>query len=89
MPGKTVAITNKLGLHARAAAKFVQLASTFGCEINIKHGNREVSGKSIMGVMMLAAGMGTEIEIIANGTDEKQALDALENLLLGRFGENE
>jgi len=89
MPGKIVAITNKLGLHARAAAKFVQLASTFGCEINIKHGNREVSGKSIMGVMMLAAGIGTKIEIIANGTDEKQALDALENLLLGRFGENE
>ena len=89
MPGKTVTITNKLGLHARAAAMFVQLASTFGCEINIKHGTREVSGKSIMGVMMLAAGMGTEVEIIANGTDEKQALDALENLLLGRFGENE
>ena len=89
MPGKTVTIINKLGLHARAAAKFVQLASSFGSEINIKHGSREVSGKSIMGVMMLAAGMGSEIEIIANGEDENQALEALENLLLDRFGENE
>ncbi len=89
MPSRTITIINKLGLHARAAAKFVQLASSFGCEINIKHGNREVSGKSIMGVMMLAAGIGTEIEIIANGTDENRALDALENLMLNRFGENE
>ncbi len=89
MPSRTITIINKLGLHARAAAKFVQLASSFGCEINIKHGNREVSAKSIMGVMMLAAGMGTEIEIIANGADEKRALDALENLMLDRFGENE
>ena len=89
MPSRTITIINKLGLHARAAAKFVQLASSFGCEINIKHGNREVSGKSIMGVMMLAAGIGTEIEIIANGADENQALDALENLMLDRFGENE
>jgi len=88
MPSRTITIINKLGLHARAAAKFVQLASSFSCEINIKHGNREVSGKSIMGVMMLAAGMGTEIEIIANGADEKRALDALENLMLDRFGEN-
>ncbi|MCH8080006.1 MAG: HPr family phosphocarrier protein [Proteobacteria bacterium] len=89
MPSRTITIINKLGLHARAAAKFVQLASNFSCEINIKHGNREVSGKSIMGVMMLAAGMGTEIEIIANGADEKRALDALENLMLDGFGENE
>jgi len=89
MPSRAITIINKLGLHARAAAKFVQLASSFDCEINIKHGNREVSGKSIMGVMMLAAGMGTEIEIIANGADENRALDALENLMLDRFGENE
>jgi len=89
MPSRTITLINKLGLHARAAAKFVQLASSFGCEINIKHRNREVSGKSIMGVMMLAAGMGTEIEIIANGADEKRALDALENLMLDSFGENE
>ena len=89
MPSKTVTIINKLGLHARAAAKFVQVASGFGCEINIKHGSREVSGKSIMGVMMLAVGKGTEIEIIAYGSDASQALDTLENLVLDLFGENE
>jgi phosphocarrier protein len=89
MPSKTVTIINKLGLHARAAAKFVQVASGFGCEINIKHGSREVSGKSIMGVMMLAVGKGTEIEIIAYGSDANQALDTLENLVLDLFGEGE
>jgi len=89
MASRTVTIINKLGLHARAAAKFVQVASGFGCEINIKHGSREVSGKSIMGVMMLAVGKGTEIEIIAHGNDAKKALDTLENLVLDLFGENE
>jgi phosphocarrier protein len=89
MANRTITIVNKLGLHARAAAKFVQTASGFGCEINLKHGSREVSGKSIMGVMMLAVGRGTEIEIIAHGSDEKQALDTLETLILDRFGEDE
>ena len=89
MPSKTVTIINKLGLHARAAAKFVQVASGFGCEINIKQGSREVSGKSIMGVMMLAVGKGTEIEIIAYVSDASQALDTLENLVLDLFGEGE
>ncbi len=89
MSSRNVTIINKLGLHARAAAKFVQLASGFGCEINIKHGSREVSGKSIMGVMMLAVGKGTEIEIIAHGSDASDALDSLENLILERFGESE
>ena len=89
MANKTVTIINKLGLHARAAAKFVQVASGFASEINIKHGSREVSGKSIMGVMMLAVGKGTEIEIIAHGIDAKQALDTLVNLILDRFGEDE
>ena len=89
MPSREVTIINKLGLHARAAAKFVQVASSFGCEINIKHNSREVSGKSIMGVMMLAVGKGTEIEIIGHGSDAKQALDTLENLVLDRFGEDE
>ena len=89
MPARTVTIINKLGLHARAAAKFVQVASGFGCEINIKHGSREVSGKSIMGVMMLAVGKGAEIEILAHGSDANQALDALENLVLDLFGEEE
>ncbi len=89
MASRTVTIINKLGLHARAAAKFVQIASGFSCEINIKHGSREVSGKSIMGVMMLAVGMGTEIEIIAHGSGAEKALDTLENLVLDRFGEDE
>ena len=89
MASKTINIINKLGMHARAAAKFVQVASSFASEINIKHGSREVSGKSIMGVMMLAVGKGTEIEIIAYGSDEKQALEALEALMLDRFGEEE
>ena len=89
MASKTLTIINKLGLHARAAAKFVQVATSFACEINIKHGGREVSGKSIMGVMMLAVGKGTEIEIIAHGSDAKQALDTLEKLVLDRFGEDE
>ena len=89
MPSRSVTIINKLGLHARAAAKFVQTASGFGCEINLKHGSREVSGKSIMGVMMLAVGKGTKIEIIAHGSDEKQALDTLENMVLDRFGEDQ
>ncbi len=88
MANRTVTIINKLGLHARAAAKFVQTASSFTCEINIKHGGRKVSGKSIMGVMMLAVEKGKEIEIVAHGNDAQQALDALENLVLDRFGEN-
>ncbi len=89
MTSRTVTIINKLGLHARAAAKFVQIASGFACEINLKHGSREVSGKSIMGVMMLAVGKGTKIEIIAHGSDEEQALDTLENMVLDRFGEDQ
>ncbi len=89
MASRTITIINKLGLHARAAAKFVQVASGFACEINIKHGSREVSDKSIMGVMMLAVGMDTEIEIIAYGSGAEKALDTLENLVLDRFGEDE
>ena len=89
MANRTVIIINKLGLHARAAAKFVQVATSFACEINISHGGREVSGKSIMGVMMLAVGKGAVIEIIAHGSDAKQALETLEKLVLDRFGEEE
>lgn len=82
-------INNKLGLHARAAAKFVQTASGFESDINVRHGGREVSGKSIMGVMMLAAAKGSSIDIIASGRDEEQALDSLETLVTDRFGEAE
>lgn len=89
MKQKTVKIINKLGLHARAAAKFVQVASGFQAEINVHSGHREVSGKSIMGIMMLAAGKGSEIEIITIGADEDEAMTALETLINDRFGETE
>ena len=89
MAKRTVKITNKLGLHARAAAKFVQTASGFESDINVRHGDREVSGKSIMGVMMLAAAKGSSVDLIANGRDEDQALDSLEKLVSERFGEAE
>ena len=86
---RTVTIVNKLGLHARAAAKFVQVASGFNSEININFAGKEVSGKSIMGVMMLAAGKGCDIDIIASGTDEDDAINAMEQLIQNRFGEDE
>ena len=89
MPKRTFPITNKLGLHARAAAKFVQTASSFESDINVIHNGREVNGKSIMGIMMLAAGKGSSIQVIANGRDENDALDALETLITDRFGEEE
>ena len=80
---------NKLGLHARAAAKFVRIASGFQSEIMIHLGEREVSGKSIMGIMMLAAGNGTEIRLVTIGPDENDAITALENLIVNKFGEAE
>jgi phosphocarrier protein len=86
---KTITIINKLGLHARAAAKLVHLASRYGSEIHlIKNGNA-VNGKSIMGVMMLAASKGTELEITAEGEDEAVAIEAVEQLIQNRFGEAE
>jgi phosphocarrier protein HPr len=86
---RDVTIVNKLGLHARAAAKFVTLASRFESEIQLQKDGREVNAKSIMGVMMLAAGRGTAIEISADGPDASAAIDELEQLILGRFGEDE
>lgn len=85
---KTVTIINKLGLHARAAAKFVTLASKFEADIRVRKESREVSGKSIMGVMMLAAANGSTITLIAEGSDEQQALTELEALVADRFGED-
>jgi phosphocarrier protein len=86
---KTVTIINKLGLHARAAAKFVATASAFESEITVIKDTREVNGKSILGIMMLAAAKGTEIGIIAEGNDEADAIQALEDLVNDRFGEEE
>jgi phosphocarrier protein HPr len=82
-----VTIVNKLGLHARAAAKLVTLASKFKSDIRIRRNGREVRGKSIMGVMMLAAGIGAQITLIAEGPDEAEAIDALARLIAERFGE--
>jgi len=84
---RTVDIINRLGLHARAAAKLVTLAGKFTSEVRVRKDEREVSGKSIMGVMMLAAGQGSRITLIVEGEDEQQALDELCGLVADRFGE--
>ena len=86
---RTITIVNKLGLHARAAAKFVNCASGFSSDVTVRRDEREVNGKSIMGVMMLAAAKGTEIEVEVVGEDAEAAMDALEQLVGDRFGEEE
>lgn len=86
---KSLLIQNKLGLHARATAKFVSLATKYASHIDVQHGEQLVNGKSIMGVMMLAASKGTTIEVIAEGEDEAQAIAALEELINHKFGEKE
>ena len=85
---RTVKISNRQGLHARPAAEFVKLASTFESEIQVRKDELEVNGKSIMGVMMLAAEPGTELELQARGTDADAALDALITLVNDGFGED-
>jgi phosphocarrier protein len=84
-----ITINNKLGMHARASAKFVSLAAEFKSEITLARTGRQVNGKSIMGIMMLAAGNGTELELCADGNDEERALEALCRMIEDRFGENE
>jgi phosphocarrier protein len=86
---RNVTVVNKLGLHARAAARFVTLASQFEAEILLARDNRQVNGKSIMGVMMLAAAQGTPLEIMASGRDEGEAVETLAALVQERFGEVE
>ena len=86
---REITIINKLGLHARAAAKFVTLASTFDSEVQLVRGERVVNGKSIMGVMMLAAAKGVSLELIIEGRDEEEACAKLQQLILDRFGEPE
>ena len=85
----TITISNKLGLHARASAKFTKLAASFGSEVYLSRNGRRVNAKSIMGVMMLAAGMGSEVEFEADGADEQAALDGLVALVNDKFGEGE
>jgi phosphocarrier protein len=82
-------ISNKLGLHARASAKLTKLASSFPCEVWISKGERRVNAKSIMGVMMLAAGLGSEVTLEAEGESEREALDALVQLMADKFDEGE
>ena len=82
-------ISNKLGLHARASAKLTKLAGGFSCEVWMSRGERRVNAKSIMGVMMLAAGIGSTVEIETNGADEQAAMDALLALINDKFGEGE
>jgi phosphocarrier protein len=89
MAKTTVTISNKLGLHARASAKLTKLAGSFASDIHMSRNGRRINAKSIMGVMMLAAGMGTEVEIEAVGADEEQALQAIVALVADRFGEGE
>jgi len=89
MISRTVTIINRLGLHARAATRLVNCSSEFNSEIIIKKGIRSINGKSIMGVLTLAASPGTDLVIEASGTDEIQALEAVARLILNRFGEEE
>jgi phosphocarrier protein HPr len=85
----TIQIQNKLGLHARASAKLTKTAGGFPCDIFITKGERRVNAKSIMGVMMLAAGLGSSVEIEVNGEQESEAIEALIALINDKFGEGE
>ena len=85
----TTTVINKLGLHARASAKLTKLAGSFPCEIWISKGERRVNAKSIMGVMMLAAGLGSEVSIETEGEQAQEAMDALLALMADRFGEGQ
>ena len=89
MTTRTTTISNKLGLHARASAKLTKLAGSFACQVWISRAERRVNGKSIMGVMMLAAGMGSEITIETEGEREEEAAQAIVALVQDKFGEGE
>ena len=85
----TATISNKLGLHARASAKLTKLAGSFPCDVFMSKGDRRINAKSIMGVMMLAAGLGSEVELETSGDREQEAMDALLALIADKFGEGE
>jgi len=85
----SITIVNKLGLHARAAVKLVEMASKYDSDVVLVRGSKRVSGKSIMGVMMLAASQGVTLELIVDGDDEEVALSSIVLLMQQRFGENE
>ncbi len=84
-----ITISNKLGLHARASAKLTKLAGSYPCEVFLTRAGRRVNAKSIMGVMMLAAGIGSEVEIEVSGEREQEAMDALRRLIDDKFGEGQ
>jgi len=86
---KTITIRNKLGLHARASAKLTKLAGSFQCDVHMSRNGRRINAKSIMGVMMLAAGMGADVEVETDGVDEGAAMDALHALIDDKFGEGQ
>jgi len=86
---QTLVISNRLGLHARASAKLTKLAGTFRSEVHLSRNGRRVNAKSIMGVMMLAAGLGSEVEVETDGPDEAEAMAALRALVDGKFGEGQ
>jgi len=88
MPERTVQIVNKNGIHARPAAEIVKLAAKYKSDITVVRDDLEVNGKSIMGVMMLAAECGSTVELRAEGPDASEALEALTNLIAGKFGES-
>ena len=88
MLSKEVTVPNKLGIHARPAAQFVKTASQFEAEIRVEKDGEEINGKSIMGLMMLAAGHGSVLKLIAEGPDAEEALEVLENLVARNFGES-
>ena len=85
----TTIISNRLGLHARASAKFTKLAGSFTSDVFLRRADRRINAKSIMGVMMLAAGIGTEVELETDGVDEREAMDALLKLIGDKFGEGQ
>jgi len=89
MKTATIPIVNKLGLHARASAKFVTLAAQFKSDVTLGRNGQHANGKSIMGIMMLAAGKGTQVDLTVHGDDEQQAMEALTALIDNRFGEDE
>ena len=84
-----ITISNKLGLHARASAKLTKLAGSFSCDVFMSKGERRINAKSIMGVMMLAAGVGSVVELETNGDQEQEAMDALVELINDKFGEGQ
>jgi phosphocarrier protein HPr len=89
MPRATIRISNKLGLHARASAKLSKLAGSFPCEIHLARNGRRINAKSIMGVMMLAAGLGSEVELETEGDRADEALAAIAALFADKFGEGQ